>query len=30
LLAAIIHVTSEMTFILNSARLVPRASLRLP
>jgi len=30
LLAAIIHVTSEMTFILNSARLVPRPSLRLP
>jgi Cd2+/Zn2+-exporting ATPase/Cu+-exporting ATPase len=30
LLAAIIHITSEMTFILNSARLVPRASMRLP
>jgi P-type E1-E2 ATPase len=30
LLAAVIHVTSEMTFILNSARLVPRASLRVP
>jgi P-type Cu+ transporter len=27
LLAAFIHVSSEMTFILNSARLVPRASL---
>jgi heavy metal translocating P-type ATPase len=30
LLAAIIHVTSELTFMLNSARLVPRASVRLP
>jgi Cd2+/Zn2+-exporting ATPase/Cu+-exporting ATPase len=28
LLAAFIHVSSEMLFILNSARLVPRASLR--
>jgi P-type Cu+ transporter len=27
LLAAFIHVSSEMTFILNSARLVPHASL---
>jgi Cd2+/Zn2+-exporting ATPase/Cu+-exporting ATPase len=27
LLAAFIHVSSEMAFILNSARLVPRASL---
>jgi Cd2+/Zn2+-exporting ATPase/Cu+-exporting ATPase len=27
LLAAFIHVSSEMTFILNSARLVPRESL---
>ena len=27
LLVAFIHVSSEMAFILNSARLVPRASL---
>jgi hypothetical protein len=26
LLAAFIHVSSEMTFILNSARLLPRSS----
>jgi Cu+-exporting ATPase len=28
LLAALVHVTSELAFILNSARLIPVASLR--